>query len=293
MKITLDLLKKYEACEEGIQFLQDNNLVGAEALEIINYPNIPLSFLHWGYKFLSVGAEEIAAYKRICKIDAASRYVLSSDSITNSSGIFYSSNVKNSSYVSNSTHVIDSKEIYSAKDIINCDDVWSSFNVKNSRLIGLSKDITFSSNVISSNLIDWSSFCLHSSSLKECGFIYQSSNLNDCFLSGFLTNCNHCICCSNIKDKEYCVFNQKVSPQVFEDLREIFLFKIQDEKPTFIKKEGQWHNIIQYVYSNRYDGIFSGLSDDLYGWIGTLPNYTLELFIQIFFTSNNLQEKEN
>ena len=284
MRITVDLLKQYNACKQGIDFMQANYPNGAEAIEIMQREDIPLEFLHFGRQYLDVNDEEIQLYKQICRIDDNSRNVWYSNDVNNSTGLMYTHHVNNSSFVRDSFQINNSNYIYNSSNISNCDNVAHSTNIKDSNKILESHDIAESNDVARSNFISWSSAILNSFLLEDCSFIYKSDNLKDCHFCGFMKNSKHCLFCTGLEDEEYYIFNHKVSPSTYEKYREELLLQLQAETPSMINIFNMKYTAEErFELSARFDNIFNGLSDIFYGWVSTLPNYSDEVFINLFF----------
>lgn len=284
MRITVDLLKRYNACKQSIDFMQANYPNGAEAIEIMQRKDIPLHFLHFGRQYLDVNDEEIQLYKQICRIDDKSRYIWYSNDVSNSTGLMNAHYVNNSSFVRDSFQINNSNHIYNSNNVSNCNDIAHSTNIKDSNKILESHDIAESNDVARSNFISWSSAILNSLLLEDCSFIYKSDNLNDCHFCGFIKNSKHCLFCTELEDKEYYIFNHEVSPTVYEKYREELLLQLQAETPCMINVFSTKYTAEErFELSTRFDTVFNGLSDAFYGWIGTLPNYSDEVFINLFF----------
>lgn len=284
MKITVDLLKQYNACKQDIDFMQANYPNGAEAIEIMQREDVPLEFLHFGRQYLDVNDEEIQLYKQICRIDDKSRYIWYSNDVSNSTGLMHTHHVSNSSFVRDSFQINNSEHIYNSNNVFNCDDVAHSTNIKNSNKILESHDVAESKDVARSNLISWSSSILNSFLLEDCSFIYKSDNLKDCHFCGFMKNSKHCLFCTELEDEEYYIFNHKVSPSAYEKYREELLLQLQAETPSMINVFNTKYTAEErFELSVRFDNVFNGLSDVFYGWIGTLPNYSDGVFIDLFF----------
>lgn len=284
MRITVDLLKQYNACKQGIDFMQANYPNGAEAIEIMQREDVPLEFLHFGRQYLDVSDEEIQLYKQICRIDDKSRYIWYSNDVNNSTGLMHAHHVNDSSFVRDSFQINNSNHIYNSNNIFNCDNVAHSSNIKNSNKVLESHEVAESNDVARSNLISWSSSILNSFLLEDCSFIYKSDNLKDCHFCGFMKNSKHCLFCTGLEDKEYYIFNHKVSQSTYEKYREELILQLQAETPSMIKVFNTKHTAEErFELSVRFDNVFNGLSDAFYGWIGTLPNYSDEVFIDLFF----------
>ena len=284
MKITIDLLKQYNACKQSIVFLEKNFPNGAEASEIITFPNVPLEFLHFGRQYLDVDQDEVQLYKEVCAIDNDSKHVWYSDHVINSRKLMRSHYINNSSFVRNSSNIDKSNYVYNSKDVKNSTNIASSNNILNSLKILESFDVTCSHDIARSNLITWSSSILNSSVLEDCSFIYQSNNLQDCHFCGFIKNSRHCLFCTHLENEEYCIFNHKVSRVIYEQCKEELLLRLQAEQPNMISIQDNKYTFEErFVLSPRFDNVFNGLSEVFYGWVGTLPNYSDSKFINLFF----------
>jgi hypothetical protein len=62
MLITVDLLKKYKACDNGIKYIDRFYPNGVEMIDVIRDRHIPKEMLHWGREFLAHSEEELVAY---------------------------------------------------------------------------------------------------------------------------------------------------------------------------------------------------------------------------------------
>lgn len=86
MFITVELLKKYKACDNGIKYIDRFYPNGVEMIDVIRDRHIPKEMLHWGREFLTHSEEELVAYMQACNI-------------VNTEGYWYSQDVRDSKYV--------------------------------------------------------------------------------------------------------------------------------------------------------------------------------------------------
>ena len=63
MFLTIDVLRRLNACEQGIKYVERFYPNGVELVDIINDRHINKDFLHWGREYLTVNATEMEAYK--------------------------------------------------------------------------------------------------------------------------------------------------------------------------------------------------------------------------------------
>ena len=69
MFLTLETLKRLNACEQGTKYIERFYPNGAELIDIINDKHISKEFLHWGREHLTVSEEELRAYCHACRIE--------------------------------------------------------------------------------------------------------------------------------------------------------------------------------------------------------------------------------
>ena len=287
MKITSELLKKYDRCQDSISFFEQNFPDGAEPLEVIEkFPELPESWLYDAKTYFLTTAEEIEKYEELCDIKKCHMTYYSSH-LDNCKYISDSTYIKDSSYIFHSTQVSDAHFIYNSGQVERSSEVNYSQNVSNSTLITHSTNVKDSTQICDCDYINWSKDVLYSWNVTDSQFIYKSNNLIDCYFCGFVKNSNHCMFCNAIEDSEYCIFNEKVDRATFERIKEELLFRLEDEKPSFItvNEDALANGNKRIMFTLRFDGVFNGLSNSLYGWIGSLPNYSDEKFLSLFFKS--------
>lgn len=287
MKITLDLLNKYDADDAFIKYLEDNGLLGADLMEIID-EKAPMELIYFFKKYLILTPDEARAIDTLFNIENSYNYWYSKD-ICNSYNIWASGDISNSSNIRYSYRVIDSNHIFRSKSIGGCKNVYKSNDVIDSTCVIESSDVRASEQVVRSNDVEWSENILLSFGIQDCGFVYQSSNLKDSYFCGFVNNSSHCLFCSGIKNKEYCVFDEEVDPQTFAMIMDELHERLNTEVTRMVEVNENKHTGSERLkFTPRFDSVFYGLSSDFYGWIGTLPNYTDDKFISLFFN-----EREN
>ena len=212
--------------------------------------------------------------------------VHASDIVKNSKHIWQSANVTDSQYIVESTNVWDSTHIYECDSITRSIEVWSSFNISNSKFIFDSHDVDHSQGILSSANVK------NSTNIQE-GFVVEDSQ----FCSGaVLFNCYFCTESEDLTNAMFCtglesvrpfqIFNQPIDQFEWQDLREELEFRLlMENTPSFFTIKSHLNSVPLYRYTlNEAPGaIFSGLSKDFFGWVGTLPHYSEELFLKIFF----------
>ena len=283
MKITTELLEHYNASLQFIDFIKNKYPSGLEFSELIKGGIVPVDLLHYIRQYCDLSEIEMSLYESYCNIKD-SENIWYSQEVKDSKNLYLCENVSNSSFVRNSNDVYDSTDIYNSSFIKNSKDVAHSTDIRNSYSIIESQSVNFSNNVARSNQITWSNHILNCSHLDDCSFSYMSNDLVDCHFCGFVNNSRRCLFCTGITDREYCIFNQEVVPAEYENFKEILLSKIEDESSTMITINQSKHmSEERFRLNRRFDSIFNGLTKEFYGWVGTAPNYSDDVFLNLFF----------
>lgn len=255
-----------------------------EFIDLARNQECKFDFLHFIKKYINLEGQDLMEYKEVCNIKN-SDIIWYSRNIRGSNIVTYSSDVKESNNVFSSSQVINSDWVFNSRVIAGSTDVAYSNDISSSEFIIKSSNVKDSSQVLSSTLINWSNHITNSTNIRDSSYIYCSDNISNSAMCGFIHNSRNCMFCFNKQGLEYCMFNQPVSPSVFEEVYETLLAKLEDENVQFIT-EGKGivtNPEIKYNYSNRFDAIFNGLSEDFYGWVGTLPNYSEDVFLDLMF----------
>lgn len=283
MKVTMEMLEKYESSLKWKRFLRTNFPDGAEILEIMDHPDITPEMLHFAARFFPLTKKELQRYQEICNIKN-SKHCFSSENVNNCIVVAESKYVSDSEYVRESTNVKKSENIYGSRAIEFSKNIRNSVMVEHSDTVVESSGVWHSERIRHSSSIQWSHDILNSSSIQESGYIYQSDDLSDCWFGGFMKNCEHCLFCSDIRDKEYCIFNKQVSEEEFEKVKEDLVFNLLAENSDFIRiNKEEYDPVKRFIINGRLDGVFDGLSPEFFGWIGSLEEYDEDIFFQIFF----------
>lgn len=273
--------------KEIIDTINDNFPDGVEPLELMEkMPHLPLIFWHAARTCFIDTDEETEKYNKICENVECDR-AINSDHVTNGEVVVRSSYVKDGSYVFDSTSVSNSHYVYFSSRVENCDEVKLSNDVSDCTFVMNSTNVRDSVEICESDFINWSKNIMFGRNINDSQFIYKSNDLVDCYFSGFLRNCKHCMFCSNLEDAEYYIFNKQVGRDTFETWKESLMFMLSDEDEfsSFItvRADEKINAYRRYAYSLRFDSVFNGLSEDFYGWISNLPNYSDEKFLNLFF----------
>lgn len=282
MKITSDLLLNYGAPDAYIDYF-DKNFKSEIDVEDLFAQDVPLDILHFIVKYWRLPRAQYEQYLDKCKI-VESEKIYDSQDICDSVSVVDSEHVAASKWVQNSINIEDSENIYSSNDIKSSKDVWNSTNVNNSLIVVASKNIISSSEILYSDNISWSQTINCSNDISESIAIYKSSHILHSFFCGFCENMSNSLFCINQSFQNYSMFNAPVDPLTFERTLEELTARLQNENFNFIRVDDSGYYPQQrYINSVRFDTMFKNLSPEFYGWIGTLPNYSEEVFLNLFF----------
>lgn len=280
MFITVDILRKLNACEQGIKYVERFYPEGVNMIDIIRDRHINKEFLHWGREYLTSTPEELAAYCEAC-------------GIINSEGYWYSQNVRDSKYVIKSKDVDKSKSVFESKNIIGCQDIVNTDDAENSSQIFYSSmidrcdkvckgtNIVSSTNICNStmvarsvNVID-SSTIFDSSEIISCNTVSSSHFCKDC------TNIEKCLFCEGLSNAEYHIFNKPVDPKMYELFEEQYM-KYMTVLLDFISNWPSELVASAYVSPTRkFDDWYFNIPDSFWKWARTLPNFDAMLLYVI------------
>lgn len=276
MKITSEMLERF-----GVQF--NNGTKEKEFSETIETELFPAELYHYIRKYYRLTEEEFNLYCKHCNIKDSENF-WDSSCITNSKNLINSFDVTDSFFVRNSESVQQSKFVYNSDTVRESNDIVYSKYISRSQRVLESQDVTNSEDVARSNDIDWCSVILNSSRLKDCSYTYMSQDLVDCHFCGFMKNSRRCLFCVGLEGKEYYIFNEPVTPKEYEQIKEKMLSLLEEEQSTMIKvKPAKYLAEERYKLNRRFDSIIDGLSKEFFGWVGTLPNYSDNTYVDLFF----------
>lgn len=286
MKVTKEILERYQACKKGKDFLDKFYPDGAEVLQIVKEHEISSEMLHFARRYFSLNEEEFKKYFELCRVSEDCKYVWDSIDVENSSYIYNSERITDSQHIQGSIKISSSSDIYESDSVDESNDVLNSQNIDNSFLIMMSNNIDYSSNIFNSANISWSEMVIHSSSIEESKYIYGSQFLNNCYFGGFLKHCSNCLFCYGLDSADNFIFNQPVNYNEFEYWKEKLLGILELEEKNFINIKDDVHSSERFSVNTRLNSLFNSLSKDFFGWISTMLNYDEELFLDLFFLKN-------
>lgn len=284
MKITRDLLVKLRACQQGLDLLEKYP-DGATLTELAEDPDVTLEDFYFARHYFNFSDEEMEIYNRHCHLEECGGHVLRSSNVKKSNWVYNSQDIERCEYVGHSEKVRDSREISNSIDVNTSENVINSKIVKYSDNVADSDNIFNSENVINSSYINWCGVINSSFMLDDCQFMYKCRNTKDSYFCGFVENSNHCIFCNNISDAEYQIFNHEVTQAEFERVKEMLLIQLQAENVDLLNVNEKMHLDARFSYDLRFDRMFEQLSEQFYGWVGSLPQYDEQVFFLLFFTT--------
>lgn len=286
MFLNEEVLRKYEACDEGIDFFNKHFPNGTELIDVVRYEKTPMVILHWGYTSLPTTDEEKAVYIQRCNI-------------INSTHVSLSDRVENSEIVIKSHHVSDSKSIHRSKHITNCVGVIDSrivsnstyiegcCSVKNSSVIISSRDVKNSSYIFESQHVYSSDNIYKSDMIEQSHFIMECSNSQNIYFCRGVTNSKNCMFCRDIDGGEFMIFNHKVSEDVFRSFEEELLELLNEGYKFNYFKSWDYESITEpsAVLHNNITFMYKNFPEDFWEWVAELPYYdTYELFMITLLT---------
>lgn len=283
MKVTIDLVKKYNPCEEGIAFMEKNFPNGAEVAEIARHPEVTIDMLHFAKDYFDLSNEEVQLYNELCKIKD-SRLIFDSYNVSKSTAISQSNTVVNSSFVQFSENVKSSKNIYHSINIKDSEEVYLGQDITNGFCIMESNHVERANNIIHSNYIIDSNHLISCDNIDESSFIFNSDEVHFSHFCGFLNHCNNCMFCFNLKDAENCIFNKPVSSREYSKYRDQFfeLFNTGALYNSIGIKEKEFSKD-RFTYSLAFNFFFRNLPDSFIEWARSLPNANEDLLRTVLF----------
>ena len=157
---------------------------------------------------------------------------------------------------------------------INVKDCYLIFNASNSEHCEYAETVNKSENIYDSSYVFESSQCYECIGINRCSRCIGVEESEDCRDSYFLYDCrgcSHCILCTNLENQSYCIKNQKVSEEEFEQ----FLSTMSQEDGTIHVEdlENELNTLKEATVKNNHiigsencDGIFIKFSKDVINW---------------------------
>lgn len=281
MFITVDILQKRGACQDGLDFFAKHYPDGVDMLYAINHLHLPTHFLHWGHEWLDYSQEEEEAYFKKVRV-------------INSEGIHYSNDVENSSTVSNSEFIINSQYIISSRNIQNSEEIFNSDYVEDSKQVYYgyvvsgshrilnSKNIIDSKEVVASNFIVSSNGVYKSDDISHSYGIWHCQELDECIFCFNCHNLKHSMFCQGIDEGEYMLFNKPIGKERYEVIFKQFVKMFQHKYDFTMLEDNNIYGTAPNYYRD-YRKHMASFSDDLWEWVKTLPKYDPIVMYSITF----------
>ena len=282
MLITNDVLIQHNSCPDGIRWFNENYPNGAILQEILQNPDVPVNFLHWGWQHLPYTEQDYELYLAICNIINSSQ-VYESDNVQNSDIVLHSSKIYDSSYiydsldvqncycVKNSSHVIKSKYIFKARNIKNSQNILDSTTIDFTSNSVSSKYITQSTNIFKSRLINNSSEIEYSHNIANSRFISHCANSENLYF------------CEGLENSQNMIFNKPLSLTYLDMIRQEYILLINTELKLFIKNEVDNFDLPKMILNPKthYEDLFT--NKEIINWIRQLPNYDPAIMYKITY----------
>ena len=280
MLITTELLRKYKACEQGIEYIQRFYPNGAEMIDIIHDPNIDKEFLYWGRKNLTHSAEEFDAYCHTCNIVNTDCHWCSYN-LHDSNFIVESHDIENSERIFESNDIEHSFDVVASESISNSSQIFTSSLVDNSSHIMHCSNITECNNTCFSKIISHSENIYNSKNVFTSSEIITSENVTNSYFCQNCRNIKHCMFCDGIEDVEYYLFNQPVDKERFELFTQQYK-RFMQFKLAFapIWPENMIKAFTPVVTQKKYEW-YNAISEKFWKWAKTLPGYDYILVYNI------------
>lgn len=266
------------------EFMGDKNF---SPMDIITHPAATPDILHWAYQYIGFNRDEKCAYWNVLNVQG--------DPIED--GIVFCDNVGEfchivcrSSDVQNGVYIFGSKSVRASQNVLESAYVDGSHNVYYSNFVYDSDHVMSCDNVNESFVCARSKFVVKSKSIIDCENVENSWFLDDCKnvkfseFCGRCKNIDHCLLCYGLEDKSYCVFNQEVSPAMFEMLRR--------QLESFVMREANLVNRwsedqipldkpqITVGTKNKYGNC---MKDAFWQWVLTLPQFDSQIVFKLFY----------
>ena len=280
MFLTIETLKRLNACEQGTKYIERFYPNGAELIDIINDKHISKEFLHWGREHLTINDEELEAYRKACRIENTeghwysqdvrdSKYVIKSKDVENSIGVFESMDIKNSA------------DIISSENVDCAHQIFSSSMVDTAQRIFKGQNISHSTNICNSTMIANSTSVIDSCNIFDSSEIIKGVSVSDSHFCQDIKNLKHCMFCYGFENAEYCIFNVPIEKNHYELIEKQYQ-KYLTEELAFIREWPREMISSHYIAPTRkFDDWYHPISEKFWKWARTLPFFDASILYNI------------
>ena len=292
MKLTDDAINLYGFREDWLDKLSKLYTLPlkVEVKDLFKNYEVDLPIVHYIRKYVNLTEKEQSIYWERCKV-YNSQNVWDSNIVESSKTVIRSKEVQDSVEVYDSSFVSNGYFIYNSERVQDSSYIKESKNISKSEKIVSCNDVKVSSQIARSQKISWSELIVNCNSIENSKFCYLSNDLIDCGFCGFCDNVSNSLFCVGLKNKSYHIFNEPVAPTTFEIWKEKLDYALMSENPVLIKvNKDEKYAETKFEVSNRFDAIFEGLGPDFYGFVSTVPNYSDESFLNLFFRNRKLEK---
>ena len=217
------------------------------------------------------------------------------DDFVGCSNYYNCQNIQDSQYVVNSNGVDSSSFIHESTDVSHCSDVYRCDDVTNSSLVFDSQFVYDSekifgvTNAVKSCNVLTSARVYNSANIYVCSDINSCSELRHCdkmensFFCADSKNLKNCLFCSNLDGKEYYIFNEPVSKEMFEIILKQYMRQTKDLELDYLREPWPENMLIPshpnpIAYHNKH---YAQLNDKFWRWARSVPGYNVDLLYEI------------
>jgi len=288
MGITLEQLKKLNACADGINYFAQHYDGEVPIEKLIADPNMPDAFKYWGVENICITDEQKQLYDAQMNIQS-SDYVYQSRDIKSSGNVVKSNNITDSAFIFYSNNIINAHIVVGSSYVNGGDSIYRSDFIDNSCQVVRSTNITRGNNICHSNFVIDSLDIFKSNNITFSAQIRDSSNLDNCFFCADCHNVKNAYFCYNLRDTEpdsYYIFNTKISKVQYDAIA--LTYSHFANRLTYVDEWPKNNLVAPMVRPHSNYAKHYLLDKDLIRWIKSLPNYSSDIMYNITMNPNFL-----
>ncbi len=138
--------------------------------------------------------------------------------------------------------------------------------------------------------------CFNVRNCYDCRWLYNSQQCQNCWFSDDLRNCSNCLLCTNLVGQKYCILNQKVSREEYEEQIQLILSDRKELERTleqFKKIRGQrYYRYAEIVNCENSSGDFLRNSKNCHNCYDVVDCQDC-LHVQVAIQGNDLVDCSN